>query len=88
MKVKGKKFSPEYTDQPLRFAMSFLFEQFKKQQERSKSIFDKFLDWVCVWDWEFFNPDNMPLIEWLVRGGIDLSNDRFEIVCGRELMGL
>ena len=88
MKLRGQKFNPRYTDQPLRFAMSFLFEQFKKQQERSKSIWDKFLDWVCVWDWEFFSPNNMPKIENFVRQGIKLTDGRFEIICGRELMGV
>ena len=88
MKLRGRKFSPQYTDQPLRFAMSFLFEQFKKQQERSKSFFGKILDWVCVWDWEFFSPDNMVDIEKFVRQGIKLTDDRFEIICGRKLMGV
>ena len=89
MKMNGKKFSPQYTDQPLRFAMSFLFEQFKKQQERNKSFFGKVLDWVRVWDWEFFSPDNMPnFIENSVRQGINVHDDRLEIVCGRELMGV
>ncbi len=68
--------------------MSFLFEQFKKQQERNKSLWSKIRDWVCVWDWEFFSPDNMPKIENFVRQGIKLTDDRFEIICGRELMGV
>ena len=88
MKVNGKTFSPEYTDQPLRFAMSFLFEQFRKQQKRSKSIWRKMFHFVCVWDWEFFSPDNMPDIAKYVRSGISSGSSRNEIICGKELMGV
>ena len=88
MKLKGRKFNPQYTDQPLRFAMSFLFEQFKKQREHSKTFWNRILDWVCVWDWEFFSPDNMPKIENFVRQGINVNDDRLEIICGRKLMGV
>ena len=88
MKVSGKSFSPEYTDQPLRFAMSFLFEQFRKQQKRSKSIWRKMFHFVCVWDWEFFSPDNMPDIAKYVRSGISSGSSRNEIICGEELMGV
>ena len=89
MKPANKRFKPEYTDQPLRFVLSLLFEQVRKQQEISRGIFDIFLDWVCVWNWEFFSPDNMPeIINEYVRKGIRTSDDRFEIICGRKLMGL
>ena len=88
LKISGKSFKPEYTDQPLRFAMSFLFEQFKKQQKRSKSILRKMLHLFCIGDWEFFSPDNMPDIAKYVRNGISSGSIRNEIICGRELMGV
>ena len=85
MKLRGQKFNPQYTDQPLRLAMSFLFEQFKK---REKTFWNKLRNWVCVWDWEFFSPDNMVDLEKFVRKGIQFNDNGFEIICGRELMGV
>ena len=83
MKKAGQRFKPEHTDQPLRYALSFLLEQFKKKREGG-SWWEQLFDWLM----NLFTPDNIPEISNYVRKGIKTTDDRFEIICGRKLLGL
>ncbi len=74
LKNRSLKFTPKDADQPLRYAMSFLLSEFKKS---SGGFWNSFLDWV-------FSRDNMAEISNFIRENmVD-----FDIVCGRELIGI
>lgn len=62
MKEAGQRFKPEHTDQPLRYALSLLLEQFKRKRENS-SWWDQFFDWLM----NLFTADNLPEISAYVR---------------------
>ena len=73
---RGTTFSPENTDQPLRYAMSFLLEQYKK----SRSGLGRFLDIM-------FSGDIDQTAE-NIRAGIRTDIRGMKILAGRELLGI
>ena len=78
-RITGSKFMPEDTDQPLRYAMSFLLEQYKKISSRSKlkSAFNF-----------VFGMGNLDKTIASIREGINENVRGSEIISGRELIGL
>lgn len=78
-RITGSRFMPEDTDQPLRYAMSFLLEQYKKINARSrlKSAFDF-----------VFGSGNLDKTLASIRSGISENFRGSEIISGRELIGL
>lgn len=70
-------FRPEDTDQPLRYAMSFMIEQYKKRRSRIMSFFDN-----------VFGNGNLDSITSEIRSGIKQNIRGAEIIAGRELLGL
>ena len=73
------KFKPRDTDQPLRYAISFLMNQYA--QERS-GYWHKVLN-------KLFGRDNMKRIATIIRQGIhEDASKGFEIIHGRALIGL
>ncbi len=78
LKNRSIKFTPKDADQPLRYAMSFLLEEFKKS---SSGFWGSFLDFV-------FSRDNMSEISNFIRDDIKAYKDGFEIFCGHRLIGI
>ena len=78
VKPRGSKFSPKDADQPLRYAMSFLLNEFKKN---SNTWWGNFLDFV-------FARDNMEGISDFIRQGIKSDGEGFYILYGRDLIGI
>ena len=78
-KITGSRFMPEDTDQPLRYAMSFLLEQYKKINSRSK------LNAAFNFVFGMGNPDKTIAS---IREGISENISGSEIISGRELIGL
>ena len=78
-RLTGSKFMPEDTDQPLRYAMSFLLEQYKKISSRSrlKAAFNF-----------IFGMGNLDKTIASIREGISENVKGSEIIAGRELIGL
>ena len=75
-------FSPKNVDQPMRYLMSFLLEQFA-QNKKKGSWYDKFLSFI-------FREGDLKEVAEYIRSGIKSDNDLeagFEIFCGRELIG-
>ena len=70
---------PEDTDQPLRYAMSFLLEQYKKINSRSK--LNAAFNFV-------FGMGNLDKTIASIREGISENISGSEIISGRELIGL
>ena len=76
------RFSPKNVDQPMRYLMSFLLEQFARNKEKG-SWYDKFLSFI-------FREGDLKEVAEYIRSGIKSDNDLeagFEIFCGRELIG-
>ena len=76
------KFSPKNVDQPMRYLMSFLLEQFA-QNKKKGSWYEKFLSFI-------FREGDLKEVAEYIRSGIKSDNDieaGFEIFCGRELIG-
>ncbi len=73
-RITGSRFMPEYTDQPLRYALSFLLRQYTKSK---KGIFS----WI-------FGNGNLDDIASQIREGIREDIRGAEIIAGRELIGL
>ena len=78
VKTRSTKFSPRDADQPLRYAMSFLLNEFKKN---SNTWWGNFLDFV-------FERDNMEGISDFIRQGIKSDSEGFYTFCGRDLIGI
>ena len=79
----NSKFSPKNADQPMRYLMSFLLEQFA-QKKANGSWYEKFLSFI-------FREGDLKEVAEYIRSGIKSDNDLeagFEIFCGRELIGL
>ena len=76
-RITGAGFRPENTDQPLRYAMSFLLEQYTKSRSGVSAAFD----WV-------FGSGNLDKIAGQIRAGIRTDIRGMEILAGRELLGL
>ncbi|MBQ3403722.1 MAG: hypothetical protein IJG65_10200 [Synergistaceae bacterium] len=72
----GSVFRPEDTDQPLRYALSFLLGQYMKR----RSGFTAALDWV-------FGGGNLDKIIASIREGMRENFRGSEIIAGRELLG-
>ncbi len=74
LKNRSIKFSPKDADQPLRFAMSFLLNEFAKGQKNSllKSLFSSNTDLLEMGDF--------------IRSEMKVDSNDFEIICGRELI--
>ena len=74
LKNRSIKFSPKDADQPLRFAMSFLLNEFAKGQKNSllKSLFSS----------------NADLLEMgnFIRSEMKVDYEDFEILCGKEMI--
>ena len=82
-KDPNTKFSPKNVDQPMRYIMSFLLEQFA-QNKKNGSWYDKFLSFI-------FREGDLKEVAEYIRRGIKSDNDLeagIEIFCGRELIGL
>ena len=76
------QFSPQNVDQPMRYLMSFLLEQFA-QSKKNSSWYEKFLSFI-------FREGDLKEVAEYIRSGIKSDNDLeagFEIFCGRELIG-
>ena len=81
--AKNKGFSPRNVDQPMRYMMSFLLEQFATNKEKQAW-------WRKAWGALFREGDLKEVAEY-IRNGIISDNDiesGFEIFCGRDLIGL
>ncbi|MBQ7544256.1 MAG: hypothetical protein IJT02_04855 [Synergistaceae bacterium] len=76
-RITGRNFMPSDTDQPLRYAMSFLLEQYTKSRSGVSAAFD----WV-------FGNGNLDKIAEQIRAGIRTDIRGMEILAGRELLGL
>ena len=78
-RITGSRFMPENADQPLRYAMSFLLEQYKKISSRSKlrAILDS-----------IFGNENLDKVLATIRMDIKTDIKGSEIIYGRELLGL
>lgn len=79
----NSKFSPKNVDQPMRYLMSFLLEQFA-QNKKNGSWYDKFLSFI-------FREGDLKEVAEYIRSDIKSDNDLeagFEIFCGRNLIGL
>lgn len=77
------RFSPQNVEQPMRYLMSFLLEQYARNKEKG-SWYDKFLSFI-------FREGDLREVAEYIRSGIKSDNDLstgFEIFCGRELIGL
>ena len=75
-------FSPQNVDQPMRYLMSFLLEQFVRNKEKG-SWYKKFLSFI-------FREGDLREVAEYIRSGIKSDNDLsagFKIFCGRELIG-
>lgn len=78
----NSRFSPKNVDQPMRYLMSFLLEQFARNKAKG-SWYDKFLSFI-------FREGDLREVAEYIRSGIKSDNDLeagFEIFCGRELIG-
>lgn len=71
-RITGEEFAPEYTDQPLRYAMSFLLEEHEKNRSFLGRIFGKSTE------------ESMKTI----RDGLIESYPGSEIIAGKYLLGL
>ena len=78
-RITDSPFMPEYTDQPLRYAMSFLLEEYKKSRARSNlsSMYDF-----------MFGSGNLDGILDDIRQGIRVNTPGAEIIAGQELIGI
>lgn len=74
-RITDSPFMPEYTDQPLRYAISFLLEEYKKS--RAHSVYDL-----------IFGSGNLDGILDDIRQGIRTNTPGAEIIAGRELIGV
>ena len=75
-------FSPVNVDQPMRYMMSFLLEQFARNKKNG-SWYDKFLSFI-------FREGDLKEVAEYIRRDIKSDNDLsagFEIFCGRDLIG-
>lgn len=74
----GEKFSPKDIDQPMRFVMSFLINQYKSQ---SNKYWQKLLGTI-------FPSDKRKLEELVnfIKDDMRIDDDNFEIYCGKELI--
>ena len=69
-------------DQPMRYMMSFLLEQFARNKKNG-SWYDKFLSFI-------FREGDLKEVAEYIRRDIKSDNDLsagFEIFCGRDLIG-
>lgn len=73
----NSKFCPANVDQPMRYLMSFLLEQFAHNQQNG-SWYDKFLRFI------FREGDLKDVAEYIRKG---IKSAGFEIFCGRNLIG-
>ncbi|MBQ7168901.1 MAG: hypothetical protein IJR63_03240 [Synergistaceae bacterium] len=77
------RFSPKNVDQPMRYLMSFLLEQYAQNKAKG-SWYDKLLSFI-------FREGDLREVAEYIRSGIKSDNDLeagFEIFCGRGLIGL
>ena len=76
LKNRQMRFNPKDTDQPLRFAMSFLLNEFEKNKN---PYWQEMLESMFSWD-------NLREVADFIRDGMRLDDPEFEIACGRELL--
>ena len=72
VKNRSMKFSPKDSDQPLRYAMSFLLNEFAKGENNSLT--------------DLFAKKDLPAMGEFIRSEMKTDDEDFEILCGRELI--
>ncbi len=74
VKNRTMKFSPKDADQPLRYAMSFLLNEFAKGSTVLASVKNMFMQ------------NDINSLRDFVRAGMKLNSENFEIMCGQKLL--